>query len=80
MILNLWSEACFLHNPSVTALSLSPSSIQTALCTGGCLESRLDHHHLALSTLSSSSSDTYGHRNALVGHLFYSKGNRAGLY
>ena len=24
--------------------------------------------------------ETYGHRNALVGHLFYSKGNRAGLY
>ena len=40
VILNLWSEACFLHNPSVTALSLSPSSIQTALCIGGCLKSR----------------------------------------
>ena len=48
----------FPPQPSVTALSLSPSSIQTALCIGGCLESRRYHHHHSLSTLSLSSSDT----------------------
>ena len=73
MILNLWSEACFLHNPSVTALSLSPSSIQTALCIGGCLESRGDHHHHSLSTLSLSSNTRDGQ-----GSYFFHEPGRGG--